>query len=415
MKKARLSLIFSVVFMDMVGFGFVIPLIPDYIKKFGGSAALVGVLMTVYALGQFIAAPIVGRLSDRYGRKPLFLFSIGGTFLSLLLLGFADSLWLVFAARLLDGLTGGNITVAQSYIIDITDEKNRARGLGLIGMAFGLGFIFGPMFGGILSRWGLSVPAFVAAGLAFTNLVLITFMLPESFTETTKHKASRNPRRAFSLNALIQTLKRPGTGVVLLMTLFYSFAFTLFESLFTLFAAEKLGLDTQVRGWLLAYVGILIAAVQGGGIGLIVKHLDERHTTAVSISIAAASLLLYAFAPSLLALIIVLLPLSIASGIASTLLRTLLSKSIPREMAGGTMGLSASVESLNRIIAPLVGSVLFVTLGSWAPGVLAACIAGIAGTIAWKKLVKEDCLAKDGPMCNDEQMETASPISLSAE
>lgn len=401
MKKASLPLLFSVVFMDMVGFGFVIPLIPDYIKKFGGSPALVGLLMAVYALGQFIAAPIVGRLSDRFGRKPLFLFSIGGTFLSLLILGFANTLWVVFAARLLDGLTGGNITVAQSYIVDVTDDKNRARGLGLIGMAFGLGFILGPLFGGLLSRWGLSVPAFVAAGMAFLNLMLISFVLPESLSEETRRSAATNPRRSFSLNALLSTLKRQGTGIVLVMVLFYSFAFTLFESLFALFAAERLGLDTQARGWLLAYVGILVAFVQGGGVGILVKRFDERILVAVAVSVAAVSLLVYAFTSSVLMLVIVLLPLSIASGIGSTLLRSLLSKSVPRELSGGTMGLSSSIESMNRILAPLLGSLLFAAVGAWAPGVLSAILAGVAALLAWQKLVREDCLSQNGPACAD--------------
>ncbi|MBU0926202.1 MAG: MFS transporter [Spirochaetes bacterium] len=394
-KKASLPLLFSVVFMDMVGFGFIIPLIPDYIHNFGGAPALAGLLMASYALGQFFAAPIVGRLSDRYGRKPLLLFSIGGTFLSLLLLGFARSLPLIFASRILDGLTGGNITVAQSYIVDITDDKNRAKGFGIIGMAFGFGFIIGPVFGGLLSGFGLSAPAFVAAGIAAVNLALIAFALPESLSSDRKDDLTRNPRRAFSAALLLETLRRKGTGTVLQMSMVYSFAFTLFESMFALFAAEALGVGPSERGWLLAYVGVLVALVQGGGVGLLAKRFDERKLAAVSISVAAVSLALYSLSPSVPTLMLALAPLSLGSGVASTMLRTLLTKSVSKESSGGTLGLAASIDSVNRILAPLAGGAILASIGPRAPGLIAAALAGATALYAWKRLVREDCLSTD--------------------
>lgn len=397
--KATLPLLFSVVLMDMVGFGFIIPLIPDYIKKFNANPALLGLLMAVYAAGQFIAAPIVGRLSDKYGRKPLFLFSIGGTFLSLLLLAFAPSLIFVFLARLLDGLTGGNITVAQSYIVDITDSKSRAKGLGLIGMAFGLGFIVGPIFGGFLARFGLSVPALVAAGIAFTNCMLILFVLPESLTSERIEAIKKNPRRAFSLQELTRTLKLPGTGVMLLMTIFYSFGFTVFESTFSLFAAEHLKADTATRGILLTYIGLVIAFVQGGLVGVLTKKFDERKLLLTAVIIAAIILALYGFSGSITAVALVLFPMSIASGIAGTLIRSLLSKSAPPETTGGTFGISASIESLNRIIAPILGAFAFSYLAPWLPGVLAAVAVAIAALIAQQKLIKENCLGNNANAC----------------
>lgn len=392
-RKASLPLLFSVVFMDMVGFGFIIPLIPDYIRTFGGAPALAGLLMASYAVGQFFAAPVVGKLSDRFGRKPLFLFSIGGTFLSLLLLGAARSLPLIFASRILDGLTGGNITVAQSYIVDITDDKNRAKGFGVIGMAFGFGFIIGPLFGGLLSTFGLSTPAFVAAGIAAVNLMLILFILPESLSAERRTEIAKNPRRALSAKLLLETLSRKGTGTVFRMSIIYSFAFTLFESMFALFAAEALGVGPSQRGWLLAYVGVLVALVQGGGVGILAERFDERKLAVVAISIAAVSLALYSLAPSVPTLMLALVPLSLGSGVASTMLRTLLTKSVPREESGGTLGVAASMDSLNRILAPLVGGLLLAWIGPRAPGLLAAVLAALTAWVGWQKLVSEDCLA----------------------
>jgi len=392
-RKASLPLLFSVVFMDMVGFGFIIPLIPDYIHDFGGAPALAGILMASYALGQFFAAPVVGRLSDRLGRKPLLLFSIGGTFLSLLLLGFARSLPLIFASRILDGLTGGNITVAQSYIVDITDEKSRAKGFGTIGMAFGFGFIIGPLFGGILSKFGLSTPAFVAAGIAAANLMLISLILPESLSAERREALRGNPRRAFSGKLLLETLRRKGTGTVLQMSMVYSFAFTMFESMFALFAAEALGVGPSERGWLLAYVGVLVAIVQGGGVGVLAKRFDERRLAMVAITVAAVSLALYSIAPSVPALMVALVPLSVGSGIASTMLRTLLTKSVPHESSGGILGVAASLDSINRILAPMIGGLILGWIGPRAPGLLAAALAGMVAWYGWRHLVHEDCLA----------------------
>lgn len=393
--KASLPLLFSVVLMDMVGFGFIIPLIPDYIKQFQADPALLGLLMAVYAGGQFIAAPIVGRLSDKFGRKPLLLVSIGGTFFSLLLLAFAPSIEFIFLARLLDGLTGGNITVAQSYIVDITDGKSRAKGLGLIGMAFGLGFIVGPVFGGFLARFGLAVPALVAAGIAFLNCILILTLLPESLSAERKEAIRNNPRRRFSFQELARTLRLPGTGVMLTMIIVYSFGFTLFESTFSLFAAEHLRADTAARGLLLTYVGLIIAFVQGGLVGTLAKKFDERRILLYALIIAAAALAVYGFTSNIIATALVLLPMSLASGIAGTLNRSLLSKSAPPETTGGTFGLSASIESLNRIIAPVIGAYAFTYLAPWLPGVIAGTSVAVAALIARRKLIQEDCLGKD--------------------
>ncbi len=183
MDRKLLFSILLVVFIDLLGFSLILPLLPYYAETFNASKFVTGLLIAVYALMQLIGAPILGRLSDRYGRRPILLISVFGTFIGFMLFGFATTLWMLFAARMLDGLTGGNLSVAQAYISDVTDAKNRAKGLGLIGAAFGIGFIIGPVTGGILSQYGYNVPAFVAAGLSLINFIVIYAWLPESLTK----------------------------------------------------------------------------------------------------------------------------------------------------------------------------------------------------------------------------------------
>ena len=374
--------------MDMVGFGFIIPLLPDYIARFGGTPALVGLLSSVYAFGQFIAAPVVGRLSDRYGRKPLLILSIAGTFLSLILLGAAWALPIVFMSRILDGLTGGNITVAQSYISDVTSDEERAKGLGLIGAAFGLGFILGPFFGGLLSQFGLAIPAFAAAGIAFLNLLLITFVLPESLSVEKRKEMAQNPDRKFSVKMLIGALQTRKMGTLLYVILLYSFAFIMFQTMFSVVAKERLGIEAQARGYLLAYGGVLAATVQGGLIGVLTKRFSESRLMLVSCVLLAVGFILWAVAPSIWFLMIALLPLAVGGGVLSTVNRSLLSKSVKPAQIGGALGLSTAIESMNGIIAPVLGGLLVTALGTWAPGVAAALILTIVTFFVWKRIVR---------------------------
>src|SRR5947199_954125 len=184
MKRSPLVVIFITVFIDLVGFGIVIPVLPFYAEgtKFGANPRMVGLLFASYSVMQLIFTPVLGRLSDRHGRRPILFFSLLGTSLGFFILGFATTLWMLFLGRVIDGVTGGNISTAQAYIADVTTKENRAKGMGLIGAAFGLGFIFGPAIGGILSRWGIHVPFFFAAALCFANAALLYFTLPETVT-----------------------------------------------------------------------------------------------------------------------------------------------------------------------------------------------------------------------------------------
>ena len=206
MKRSPLLVIFTTVFIDLVGFGIVIPVLPFYAEGtiFNATPRTVGILFASYSVMQLIFSPILGRLSDKYGRRPVLLISIIGTGIGFLILGFATTVWMLFVGRILDGITGGNISTAQAYIADVTTKEDRARGMGLIGAAFGLGFIFGPAIGGVLSRWGIHVPFFFAAGLCFANAILLYFTLPETVT---KDHPARSPIAAC---ALVGGLGNPG-------------------------------------------------------------------------------------------------------------------------------------------------------------------------------------------------------------
>ena len=317
---------------------------------------------------------MVGRFSDRFGRKPLLLFSIAGTFLSLLMLGFARSIAVIMISRFLDGLTGGNITVAQAYIADVTDEQSRAKSMGMIGAAFGLGFILGPASGGFLSQWGYAVPAFVSAGLSLMNLILISFLLPESLPKEQRVHHLSEVKRKHPLSGLAAAFAKPIAGPILSSIIVFSLSMSMFESVFSLFTKQRLDLSAQNTGFILAYVGVLVAGIQGGGMGLLTKRFPENVLVRFALITLTLSYIGWALSPNVVVLMIILVPLSLSSGILSTLLRSGLSKAVPANETGEIMGISAAMESITRIVAPALGGWLIGSLSSAAPGLFSAIL-----------------------------------------
>ena len=372
MKKTenkQFILIFAFVFLDLLGYSLILPLLPYYASDFGATLTLVGLLGTVNGLGQLIAAPIIGRLSDRYGRRPLLILAVSGTILGFLLLGFANSLWMIFLSRAVDGLLGGNTALARAYITDITEPKDRAKRLGLIGAAFGLGFIIGPVMGGFLSLMGLNVPAFVAAALSIINLVAVLIWLPESLPPSERSQMRTNPHTAFNLANLIDELRRPCVGPLLMIRLFYSFAFTLFQSNFSLYAKDVLKLDVQNTGLILTYVGMLSIIVQGFAIGKLTDRFKERTLVSSSIILLAITLLIWGFTKQTWFLLIILAPIALSAGILNTLLTSQITKAVYKEDIGGTLGLANSMQTVAQIATPGMGGLILSTLGPWALGV----------------------------------------------
>ena len=386
--KKSLFLIFMFVFIDVLGFSLILPLLPYYAETFMASTTVVGLLLAANALAQLIGAPIIGRLSDRYGRRPLLIISITGTVISFLILGWARSLLWLFISRIVDGLLGGNISLAQAYITDVTDEKNRAKGLGLIGASFGLGFIFGPAIGGTLGAGGnYAFPAFVAAGLSLLNLIGVVLWLPESLPVDNREKLEQNPKREFSARALWNALHRPCAGPLLIIMLLFSLAFTIFETMFSLFALKRLSLDARGTSYILTYVGVLVVLIQGGGMGILTKRFSEKQLIFWGSLLLALALLGWAMTPSIWWLLVVLAPLSLASGILRVSINSALTKSVYPEEVGGTLGLSAGLGSLARVISPIMGAFLMDNVGTASPGLLAAVLMLILTYFSWRRVL----------------------------
>jgi DHA1 family tetracycline resistance protein-like MFS transporter len=386
MKNKPLTAIFLIVFIDLLGFGLILPLLPFYAEDFGASDTVIGFLVASYAAAQLVGAPFLGRLSDRFGRKPILLLSLFGTMVGFLLLGFAEALWVLFLSRILDGFTGGNISVAQAYIADVTDEKNRAKGMGLIGAAFGLGFIFGPATGGLLSQYGYAVPAFAAAGMVTLNLLMIIIWLPESLSAEKRIALSQTDKPKINLKGLISALKRPFSGSLLITRFFFGLAFSIFQTIFSLYALRRFNLDARQTGFILTYVGVLSVIVQGGLVGKLNERFRDDLLIFLSVGIMAFSLLAWGYAPSVVLLLVIMVPIAFSGGVLNTILSSALTKAVKPQEIGGILGLASSIESLTRVIAPSLGGIFLDKLGTWSPGLFSAVMLTGLFFYVWKTI-----------------------------
>src|ERR1044072_242312 len=361
MKRSPLIVIFTTVFIDLVGFGIVIPVLPFYAEgtAFNATPRTVGLLFASYSIMQLIFSPVLGGLSDKHGRRPVLLLSIIGTGIGFLMLGFAKSIVMLFAGRILDGITGGNISTAQAYIADITTKENRAKGMGLIGAAFGLGFIFGPAIGGILSGWGIHVPFIFAAVLCFANAMLLYFTLPE--TVTADHPA-KNLAGGRSLRQVARALKQPKLAFVLVIYFLFIVAFSIMTTSFSLYTMFRFGYDAKHTGYLFAYVGFIAVIIQVGLIGRLVKLFGELPLVIFGALCFAISLFAVPFvgpaAGGLAALLIGGGIFSMGNSLATPALTSLASKSVGPEQQGTVLGVTQSAASLARAVGPSLAALL---------------------------------------------------------
>jgi DHA1 family tetracycline resistance protein-like MFS transporter len=306
--------------------------------------------------------------------------------LAFILLAFAGSLEMLFAARVLAGFFGGNLSVAQAYISDITDEKNRGKGFGLIGAAFGLGFILGPATGGLLSQWGFKLPSLVSAGLSLVNLFLVVLWLPESLNRKKQLDLAGTTPTGTGFQSILIAFRMPVVGSLLMTRFFFALAFSMFSTIFALYGEYRFNLNPQNIGYILAYVGFLSVLVQGALVGKLTQIYPDRTLIFLSTLLLAFALIAWAFAPSMVVLLLALIPIAMSGGVLNTVINSAISKSVPAPQIGGTLGLSSSLESLSRVLAPSLGGILLGSLGTWAPGVFASLVLFWLSVYIWRCL-----------------------------
>ena len=347
--KPGLPVVYLTVFIDLVGFGIILPALPYYAEAFGATGVWIGAILAAYSAAQLVGASLLGRLSDRVGRRPILLMSLAGSAASLVLCGLAGSLWLLLAARALAGLFGGSIAAAQAYIADVTAPEERAKYMGLLGASIGLGFVFGPALGAGLSRFGFGAAAFTAAGLAALNLLFAFFRLPE--TRTAEQRSHAHAR--FDWSNFADALHHPSIGRLLAATFLSTLAFVAMEATFALLGQTRFGLDTSRLGLVFTFVGVVMVIVQGGLVGRLAPRFGERALATAGALVMAASLGALPLVHSLGAALGVLAGLAVGQGLTTPMLATLLSRATDADEQGGTLGLGQSLAAAARAVGPI--------------------------------------------------------------
>ena len=410
----RILPIFVIVLIDLLGLTIIIPLMPLYAAAFGASAFMIGLLGAAYPAMQFIGAPLLGRISDRVGRKPVLVVSQIGTFIGFIVLALAGNLWVLFIARLIDGLSGANIATAQAAISDSTTEKTRTQGLGLLGAAFGLGFILGPIIAFVsLAASGndYRVPALVAAAFSFASIVLTASWFKETLPIEQRGKTEK--KSPFSFRTMLDAIQHPAVGLLLVLMFAQQVAFGGFEQFLALFTLNRLGMNASDNSLIFIFVGIIVVAVQGGLIGRWSRKYGDRKLVYAGLGALAIGLTMTAFTPrqpmpsysqaelsaelqidnefragehptteglvvdlppddnkgwlGLGWILVAMIPASIGGGVLQPAINSLITKRVEKDEIGGTLGISSAFLSGANAIAPLLMGVLFQTFGSTAP------------------------------------------------
>jgi DHA1 family tetracycline resistance protein-like MFS transporter len=359
--------LFLIVFVDLVGFGIIIPLLPFYGEHFKATPDVVALLMATYSLTQLVAAPFWGRISDRVGRRPVFLLTLPGAVLSYCWLGMADSLWMLFAARAFGGIMAGNIAAAFAYVADITGPEDRAKGMGIIGSAFGLGFIAGPAIGGILGgadpiQVDFQTPAFAAAALSAIALIMTATILPESLPADVRARLAEatgeERRRRF-----LAVLKTPGIGPLMVVSFLTTFVFAGAEATTAMWTERQYGWGPLQNGYLFAFLGIVSAAIQGGLIGRLTRRFGEKRLVVQGAAVFAIGMFLIPFSDTLPVLLIAVSALAYGFSVITPALNSLISRRVGAAEQGSVLGVARSATTFARVVGPAWAGVLFAGLG----------------------------------------------------
>lgn len=366
--------IWTTVALDLVGFGIVVPILGVYAERFGASGYAVGWLFATFSLAQLVFAPLLGRLSDRIGRKPVIILSLVGTAVGSFVTGAAGALWVLFLGRVIDGASGGSLSVAQAAVADIAEPEQRPKLVGMLGAAFGVGFVFGPAIGGLAALGGPHVPFYVAAGLAAVNAVAALVRLPETL---------RTPTPSLRRLALPQST---GLRRLALLGFLGTFAFVAFEATFSLFGSERFGLTEGSSAGVFLGIGLLLVAVQGGGFARLAARVGVPRLYAAGLALAAAGLALVGLSEGWPLLVVALLLVSVGQGIASPALTELVNRAAPHERRGQVMGFQQSAASVGRVLGPPLAGSAFDRIGVWSPMVFGGSIMALAAVlaVAWR-------------------------------
>lgn len=429
----RVLPIFVIVLVGLLGLTIIIPLLPLYATSFGANPFVIGLLGATYPLMQFIGAPILGRLSDRYGRKPVLIISQLGTLAGFLLLGVANALPLLFLSRIIDGLSGANISTAQAAISDSTTEKTRTQGLGLIGAAFGLGFIIGPIIAFValaLTDNNYRAPAFVATGFSLLSILLTAFWFEETLPPERRGTTSSRP--GLSFGAMAESLRHPSVGLLLFLIFAQQLAFGGFEQLLSIFTLNRLGLNASGNAIIFVFIGVIIVAVQGGLVGRWSRAYGDRRLIFAGLGLLAIGLTSLAFTPEqpppwysrdalaaelsapevttqgeapspvdtavelpsdentgwlgLLWILAAMVPVAVGGGVLQPTINSLITKRVEPVDIGGMLGISAAFLSAANALAPVMGGAIFEAIGPTALFLIWGGLMGLLLLIALRRL-----------------------------
>ncbi|WP_437670940.1 MFS transporter [Sorangium sp. So ce131] len=392
MLRSPLLPIFLTVFVDVLGMTLVLPLLPFYAEHFGATPLVVGMLAASYAVCQLVSGPILGRISDRAGRKPTLLASQLGTFVGFLVLGSAGSLWMLFLGRIIDGLTAGNLTIAQAYISDVTRPEERTKAFGLIGIAFGGGFLLGPAISGFLAhRFGYASPAYGAAALSLTSILLTAAVLPAkprvpSASPDAPATASARPAPMGRGNAFRRFFDRPLPRRRLLEFFAFSLSFSTLIGGLALFLERRFQFDVEKTGYLYAFSGLIGGSIQGGLIGRLARRYGEERLALIGFASMVAGYGLLGVAYNLPTLLLLVAVAAFGAAVVRPSIATLLTKSVGRDEQGAALGVSQSLASISQIVGPIGAGWLIEHRALAAYGLMAASFAACGIFLGLQKI-----------------------------
>jgi MFS family permease len=399
MFRSPLLLMALTVFIDIAGFGLVLPLLPFWAEHLGAGSVGVGMILTAYALAQFLFTPLLGSYSDRYGRRPIIILSLLIEAIAFALSALASTLPVLLVARFIGGLGASNIGSAQAVVADVTPPEGRARGMGMIGAAIGMGFVIGPAAGGVLAALGNrlatlggafavvgpSLPFWVSMLIAFANALLVWRFLPETHprqAEASSAATIPSGRHGSPFASLSRALQNPAVTRLILVNLIFTLAFTAMEAVFPLFTQNRFGWTAAQNGYIFAYVGIVIVIMQGGMVGRLVRRFGEHRLQVAGLALLAGGLLLLPLNGGLALLVVALGVLSIGEGAVTPTTSALLSFASPAESQGELLGLAQGMGGLGRVIGPLAAGWLFSAAGIGAPFAIAGALTVLALLLA---------------------------------